>query len=459
MRRTPVVAVAVVVLVGAGAAIAIEEASVGSAEAPVGFTENWGFEPEEGFSPGYIGGQAGWATGPTSTAEAHIDTANPHSGIQHVRISGDLAAPAGYWTGAVSPTVADLVADSSSVSLWVSLGATGGAGYGVLLGTQAQPTANVWFYPSGDIGVFDGVSSVDTGFDWAPGSYVRLVIDVDPVGNTITYRYGGTQIYSSAVFGGQVIEFVILESDNCQNGEHGDFDDLIIDRGTRVPILHRWSFTTGGSDPIGGADAVLHNGASVSGGALVLDGVDDYAELPIAATLSQLTDVSVEMWVTWTGWRSWERFFDFGSGETVNWFMTPSASQTGAPRVAITTSGNPGEQRTDAPDPFPSGTRTHVMYTLAGDGAADQSKLYINGSIVAVHNEASHLDPAELGPLTNMWLGRSQYAVDPYLTGAIDEFVIHGAVLTDAEVLARYRAIFSDGFDGGDASAWSATQP
>jgi hypothetical protein len=55
-----------------------------------------------------------------------------------------------------------------------------------------------------------------------------------------------------------------------------------------------------------GGNAVLHNGASVSGGALVLDGVDDYAELPVSSTLRVLTDVSVEMWVTWTGARSWQ---------------------------------------------------------------------------------------------------------------------------------------------------------
>ncbi|HSL16886.1 MAG TPA: LamG domain-containing protein [Methylomirabilota bacterium] len=225
-------------------------------------------------------------------------------------------------------------------------------------------------------------------------------------------------------------------------------------------VLHQWSFTTDGRDSVGGADAVLYNISTPVAGALVLDGVDDYAELPIAATLSSLTYVSVEMWVTWTGSSSWERFFDFGTGTEVNWFMTPRASQTTNPRVAITTGGNPAEQRIDAPSPFPGSTRTHVVFTLDGAGASEQFKLYMNGDRVATHSEASALDPAELGPLTNIWLGRSQYPADPYLDAAIDELVIHGTVLTDFEVDQRHRGeIFADTFEWGTTGRWSLAVP
>lgn len=463
---------AVVVTGGAGFAVAaagtseaseeVRPAPSASVEALVDHVETWGFEPDEGFNPGYIGGQAGWAS-INGTAEAHIDTVHPHTGTQHLRISWDPEfAPGGAYTGARSPTVPDMVADTSSLSMWVAIGATGGADYEIALIARQQGlnTARVYFDNSGDIRVTDDdYHVVDTGFDWTPGSYVQLEIRVDPVDDEINYHYGGNLIFTSGLLAGKVIEDVMLLSDNSQNGEHADFDDLIIERGRLGPLLHRWSFTTDGTDSVGGAHAVLHNGASVSGGALVLDGVDDYAELPILDTLRLLTDVSVEIWVTWTGWRSWERFFDFGDNTNINWFMTPSASQTAKPRVAITATGNPGEQRTDAPEPFPYGTRTHVVYTLDGDGSSDQSKLYIDGALVAVHHEDSPLDPAEIGPFANNFLGKSQYAVDPYFTGAIDEFIIYSTVLTDLEVSEHYRAIFSDGFEGGDASAWLDTQP
>lgn len=224
-------------------------------------------------------------------------------------------------------------------------------------------------------------------------------------------------------------------------------------------ILHRWSFTSDGTDSVGGADALLYNGASVTGGALVLDGVDDYAELPIATTPSTLTDVSVEMWVNWTGAQSWERFFDFGNDTNVNWFMTPYASQTSQPRVAITTGGNSYEQRTDANVPFPFDTWTHVVFTLDGDGASNQAKLYLNGTLVGVDDEDSALDPAELGPLSNIWLGRSQYGADPYLMGALGGVVIYGIVLTNLQVLERYRGIFADDFESGDTDRWSTALP
>jgi hypothetical protein len=476
MRLTFLVTVVVVVMAVAGVAFAVDEtpaASVaaqsatsgGAASPKLPAAETWGFEPDEGFVPGPIGGQSGSVSW-TGTAEPHIETANPHQGAQHFRISWDPDVSTPGLTGAWNPTLLDTVPDNTQVSMWVRIGDIGGAEYVVVLSsvTQQRTTAQIWFESDGDIQVVDrlpgtGLTWVDTGSDWIPGSYVQLEIRVDPVDDQIEYMYGASLVYSSSVVDGTVIERVWLTSDNAQNGEHADFDDLVVEHGKVGPVVHRWSFTADGSDSVGGAHAVLHNGAHVDGGALVFDGVDDYAELPISGTLRVLTDVSVELWVTWTGWRAWERFFDFGTGPTVNWFMTPNASQTGNPRVATTTSGNPGEQRTDATEPFPGGARTHVVYTLDGDGAADQAKLYINGTLVAVHHEDSPLDPAELDWIYNLWLGRSQYAIDPYFAGEIDEFVIHSTVLTDLEVLELYRAIFSDGFESGDTTAWSAVVP
>jgi len=478
MRRICVASVVVVVMAGAGALVAVGTSSVDSASAAPGpagvevdvernWTETWGFEPGERFSPGHVYGQEAWGSLGGSASEAFVEIANPRTGTQHLRITDDPDRGLAVATGTVSPYAHDSHADSSSVSVWVSIATSGGGGFHVsaLAPSQGLATATVIFTSTGDILVMDdtgsGVDDVDTGSDWTQGGYVQLVIDVDPVADTITYWYGGTQIYTSAggVFGGTVIEQVAFSKDF--GGGHADFDDLVIDRGLWLFTwdLHRWSFTTDGADSAGGADAVLHNGAGVVGGALVLDGADDYAVLPIAATLASLTDVSVEMWTTWTGGRSWERFFDFGNDTNVYWFMTPRSSHTDLPRVAITTGSHNTEQRTDAPDPFPMDTRTHVVFTLDGDGIANQSRLYVNGTRVATHSETSPLDPAELGTLANLWLGRSQYPADPYFMGSIDEFAICGGVLGDLDVLERYRGIFFDSFESGGTTRWSTTMP
>ena len=100
-----------------------------------------------------------------------------------------------------------------------------------------------------------------------------------------------------------------------------------------------------------------------------------------------------------------------------------------------------------------------MVFTLDGDGASNQSKLYIDGALVAGQSFASPLDPAELGALTNIWLGRSQYESDPYLEGSIDELILYGGVLGDIQVFERYRDIFTDGFESGVTSAWSRAVP
>lgn len=77
----------------------------------------------------------------------------------------------------------------------------------------------------------------------------------------------------------------------------------------------------------------------------------------------------------------------------------------------------------------------------------------MSGADAVLHNGA------ELDCIYSIWLGRSEYAEDPYFTGAIDDFAIYSTVLTELEEQECYRAIFSDGFGSGDTSVWLATQP
>jgi len=464
MRDALVAAVVVVSAAVVGAAVVVDAASEasGSVNPPVSgkssegvlAEEAWSFEPGEGFVPGWIGVQVGW-TAISGTAEGHIDTANPRWGTQHLRVQYDPAVGMGS-TGAVSPFVHDMVPDPTSVSVWTSI--SGGYGCGVDLLSQGSMTASVFFSgTTGRIEVLEPGGWVDTGDSWTPGSYVRLEIEIDPAGDLITYRYGGATIHVSNLFGGTVVEQVQFMMPNY-DGTVADFDSLVIDRGCVGPVCHRWTFSGDAADSVGGCDALPSTGAQIAGGALVLDGVDDYAVLPIADTLEALTDVSVEAWVVWSGGSSWERIFDFGNTTNVYWFMTPQASQTAKPRVAITTGGVTYEQSTDSMWSCPLGERIHLVFTLDGDGASDQGRLYMNGTLVGTYDGASALDPAELGRLNHIYLGKSQYIQDPYFMGEIEEFAIYGTVLTPAQVLDLYR-VFADGFESGDTSRWSTAVP
>lgn len=203
-----------------------------------GGTYSTGFEPADGFSPGWVDGQADWQTFDTSTSEAHIATANPADGMQHLRISLDLTLPPDSDVGSFSPLLSPQPFAPSITSIDVCISNTDGADYDVISQAPSEGflTARVKFFYLGDIYVLDnvpgtGLTFVDTGANWVAGQYRSLLIDVDPIADTIQYYYGGSLIYNSqgGVFAGQTTEQVVLLSDNWQLDETdaGDFDNLM----------------------------------------------------------------------------------------------------------------------------------------------------------------------------------------------------------------------------------------
>jgi hypothetical protein len=79
------------------------------------------------------------------------------------------------------------------------------------------------------------------------------------------------------------------------------------------------------------------------GGALRLAGSPNYVQLPIASPLSTMGAMTFSAWVDWTTPGTWARVFDFGTGATVNMFLTRnSATQV---RFAIIRGGSGAEQQ------------------------------------------------------------------------------------------------------------------
>jgi hypothetical protein len=60
-------------------------------------------------------------------------------------------------------------------------------------------------------------------------------------------------------------------------------------------------------------------------------------------------------------------------------------------------------------------------------------KLYQDGKLVA--EGPTPLLPSDLGETTENYLGRSQFAVDAYYFGSLDEFRIYNRALSEGEVL------------------------
>lgn len=194
-------------------------------------------------------------------------------------------------------------------------------------------------------------------------------------------------------------------------------------------LLHRWSFDGNADDSVGAAHATLYNGASISGGWLILantgtsndPAINQYASLPIGSTIAGLTDMTIETWFLWGGGNNWQRVWDFGQNTALNMFLTPKSS-SGDKRFAITTSGGSGEQRVIHSGAIATMTSVHLVVTL--DDATDTARMYLNGVLVA-QNTGVTLKPSELGNTVNNWLGRSQYSADPFFKGAYDELRIY----------------------------------
>src|ERR1039457_2864149 len=82
--------------------------------------------------------------------------------------------------------------------------------------------------------------------------------------------------------------------------------------GSAASLTHRYPFSASANDTVGGANGQLVGGASISGGAVVLDGASGYVNLP-NNIVTGYTAVTIEAWVTDNGSGNWARIFDFGN--------------------------------------------------------------------------------------------------------------------------------------------------
>jgi len=63
--------------------------------------------------------------------------------------------------------------------------------------------------------------------------------------------------------------------------------------------------------------------------------------------------------------------------------------------------------------------------------------LYVDGGSPVV-NASMTLSPAALGTIDYAFMGRSQFSVDPYFDGAIDELRVYNRALSASEIQALH---------------------
>lgn len=162
------------------------------------------------------------------------------------------------------------------------------------------------------------------------------------------------------------------------------------------------------------------------GQALVLDGDDDYLQLP--SNVGNSTDFSFAAWVYWNGGSNWQRIFDLGDIENWNYlYLSPNVG--GNARFTITDGGWNSEQRINT-TPLPIGAWTHMAVTLSGN----TGKLFVNGTRVA-QNTSMSINPDALGVKYN-FLGHSRFSADPNFNGKLDDVRFLTFALSEAQVAA-----------------------
>jgi hypothetical protein len=217
-------------------------------------------------------------------------------------------------------------------------------------------------------------------------------------------------------------------------------DEVSVDAAPALPppLLHyKFDETTGtvahdssGNARDGNISGTCQWVAGHAGNALSLDGSTCFVTVP-SGIARAISNTSIVVWAEVDSSSNWQRIMDFGSSNMIYMFLTTRNSVSGTVRFAISKSGGPGEQLLDGPTALPVGAWSHVAVVLEGQRAS----LYVGGVLQSLKSTFS-LRPSDLGSTTNDWLGRSQYATDPYFKGKLDDFRIYDYALSASQIAA-----------------------
>ncbi len=211
-------------------------------------------------------------------------------------------------------------------------------------------------------------------------------------------------------------------------------------------VTHIYTFNDGtANDLIGGANGTLVNGASVSGGKLVLanNGVNtspatgQYVSLP--ANILGTRNFTLETWFTFNGGNAWQRLLDLGNsnGGIGQGFLILTLNGAHYPlgQISLNSWGNPADTDYVAGNTlFPVGGEHSLVYVHNTDAHLEQ--LYLDG--VNIGSAYADVNPA-LANYANFWIGRSQFLADPFYNGTIDELRAYDNPLSASQVAASFQ--------------------
>jgi len=172
-----------------------------------------------------------------------------------------------------------------------------------------------------------------------------------------------------------------------------------------------------------GYTGTLTNGptySTVNGGVFVLDGVNDFIDIPINLTSTNYTIIGAARYVTVGG-----RTF---SAKNNNWLMGQWSSSTENYYAEgwVAGAGTGG--------PTPSDTNWRI-YATTGNISSDNYALYVNGKL-ALTQSATGGSQGPNGFAIGSFLGTSEFS-----NSQIGIFLVYNAVLTEAQIIQNFNAM------------------
>lgn len=214
-----------------------------------------------------------------------------------------------------------------------------------------------------------------------------------------------------------------------------------------------YPFNSGAQDASNHFNGTLVGGATIlldpsRGDTLNLSGSGQYVALPPGAANAQ----TISGWIYWRGGSPWQRIFDFGQNNNRWFFLTP-LDGSGLAQCALTTDNAVYNRNFESPTRFPLNQWTHFAVVLDGR----QGILYLNGVAVAVNNSVNLL-PSDIAA-SNVWLGKSEFAADPYLNAELDSVALNSLPLSASQLLPQFfqATLTASNYAGQVVVSWPLT--
>jgi hypothetical protein len=180
----------------------------------------------------------------------------------------------------------------------------------------------------------------------------------------------------------------------------------------------------------------LQNGATVSGGALVLDGIDDYADSRSSAWYTSVNgDFAVSLKARSTNWGfNWEPlvFQDDDFYATYSWALYGTTADSGIVHAYVRERQGTTLQTLDPGSgsaTLSNGGWHHLVLSVSGN----QAQLYFDGTLAATQTSTLPEATVHLGP-DHMFIGGDTYFSGEKFQGTVDDVRYFQQALTDADV-------------------------